>query len=117
QATVAPDTETRTAAINTAPPGLRTALVSTMDDKLRTLQRELPKPTTSIHGSSASSLSSEDIRRGNAMIDATLEPLSVFEDFARGDVDPDKVAYAWKQYPGLQRAAQMGVLDMLQTQL
>ena len=117
QAVVQPDTETRTAGINTAPPELRTTLVSTMDSKLATLQKDMPKPTSSIHGTSMSSLSSEDIRRGNAMWEATMEPLSVFEDFARGDVDPDKVAYAWKQYPGLQKTAQMGVIDMLMTQM
>lgn len=117
QSVVAPDTEQRAAAINTAPAELRTTLAATWDGKMATLLRDLPKPSTSIHGRSFSSLSSEDIRRGNAMIDATLEPLSVFEDFARGDVDPDKVAYAWKQYPGLQKASQMGLLDMLQSQL
>jgi hypothetical protein len=117
QATVMPDTDTRTAAIGTAPPELRTTLVSTMDSKLAQLQRDMPKPKSDIRGPAINSLSSDDIRRGTAMWEATMEPLSVFEDFARGDVDPDKVAYAWKQYPGLQKAAQMGVLDIMQSQL
>jgi len=42
-----------------------------------------------------------------------MEPLSVFQDFARGAVDYDKVKYAWRQYPGLQQAAQAGVIDVL----
>lgn len=117
QAVVAPDTETRTAAINSAPPELRQTLVSTVDSKYATLLKDMPKPRSDIHGTSYSSLSSEEMRRGMAMYEATMEPLSVFEDFARGDVDPDKVSYAWKQYPGLQKAAQMGVLDIIQSQL
>ncbi len=117
QAVVAPDMEQQTAAISEAPVPVRAAVTQAQTQKLQTLMRDMPKPRSDIHGTAYSSMSSEDIRRGLAMWDATMEPLSVFEDFRRGDVDYDKVSYAWKQYPGLQRLAQLGTLDMLQSQL
>lgn len=117
QATVQPDTDERTAAINQAPSGARVAVTQAASQKVATLLKDMPKPKTDIHGTAYDSLSSEDIRLGNAMWEATMEPMSVFQDFARGDLDPDKVAYAWKQYPGLQKVAQLGVLDILQSQM
>jgi hypothetical protein len=51
------------------------------------------------------------------MWEATEKPMSVFDDFARGTVDYDKARYAWKQYPGLQRAAQAGFLDAVSSHL
>lgn len=80
-------------------------------EKLQQLLDDMPKPVETLRGKR--DLSSDDLRKANAMWEATLEPLSVFQDFARGQVDYDKVKYAWKQYPGLQQAAQAGVVDVL----
>lgn len=92
------------------------AVIATgMAEKLQQLLNDMPKPLETIQGKRE--LSSEDIRKANAMWEATLEPLSVFQDFARGMVDYTKVQYAWKQYPGLQQAAQAGVIDVLMNDL
>ncbi len=80
-------------------------------ERLQNLLNEMPKPVETIRGKQ--SLSSDQLRLANAMWEATMEPLSVFGDFARGNVDYDKVKYAWRQYPGLQQAAQAGVMDVL----
>lgn len=117
QVATQPDTEQQTAAIQEAPAGVRQALVTAQSQKVQNLLRDMPKPRSTIQGTAYDSLSSEEVRRGNAMWEATMEPMSVFEDFARGNVDPDKVAYAWKQYPGIQQMAQLGVLDVLQSQM
>lgn len=81
------------------------------------LLRDMPKPTRSLMGRAESSMSREDVRRANAMWEATFDPLSIFDDFASGLVDYTKVEYTWKQYPGLKQAAQAGMLDVLQMQL
>ena len=86
-----------------------------MAEKLQQLLDDMPKPVETLRGKR--DLSSEDLRKANAMWEATLEPLSVFQDFARGQVDYTKVQYAWKQYPGLQQAAQAGVVDVLMNDL
>lgn len=79
--------------------------------KMQNYLQEVPKPQPSIKGKAWETLSSEQVRLANAMWEATVDPLSVFSDFARGDVDYDKVQYAWRQYPGLQQAAQAGFAD------
>lgn len=81
--------------------------------KMAQLLNDMPKPTKSLMGSVGSQLSRSDLQLANAMWEATTDPLSVFDDFASGDVDYRKVSYAWKQYPGLQAASQAGVLDYL----
>jgi hypothetical protein len=80
---------------------------------LSNLMGDLPKPTPSVRGKAFETLSQDDLRLANAMWEATTEPMSVFKDLAAGSLDPDKAAYAWKQYPGLQKAAQAGVVDVL----
>lgn len=81
--------------------------------KMAQLLNDMPKPSKSLMGSVGSQLSRSDLQLANAMWEATTDPLSVFDDFASGDVDYRKVSYAWKQYPGLQAASQAGVLDYL----
>ncbi|HEY3493047.1 MAG TPA: hypothetical protein VGK73_00100, partial [Polyangiaceae bacterium] len=92
-----------------------THVADAMGSKLQQLMNDLPKPLETIRGKQQ--LSSDDLRRANAMWEATMEPLSVFQDFARGAVDIDKAQYAWKQYPGLQQAAQAGVIDAITNDL
>jgi hypothetical protein len=87
-------------------------------DKMATLLRDIPKPpSTPLGPMGPDSLSSDDLRLANAMWEATTEPLSVVRDLSSGYVDPDKASYAWKQYPGLQRACQAGIVDVLSNDL
>lgn len=81
------------------------------------LQQDMPKPRRSIRGPAFETLSRDDMRKANAMWEATVDPLSIFDDFEGGLVDYTKVSYAWKQWPGLQQALKVGVVDMLQQQL
>lgn len=96
--------------------GLQTRINLDFQDKLVKLMNDLPKPGQDTRGRPRA-LSNNDIRKGNAMYEATVDPLSVFDDFASGVIDYDKVKYAWEQNPGLQHAAQLGVADLLYTQL
>jgi len=85
--------------------------------RLARLSQDIPKPRQDIRGPAYESLSSNDVRLANAMYEATVDPMSIFEDYQRGTVDYDKIQYAWKQYPGLQQACQAGVIDMLTVQM
>jgi hypothetical protein len=96
---------------------VHTSAAPDVAQKMTQLLADMPKPNPSIRGKAFETMSSEDIRLANSMWEATTEPLSVFADFAGGAVDYDKVQYAWKQYPGLQRAAQAGVMDILTNDL
>ncbi len=58
-------------------------------------------------------VSDQDIRTANARWEATTDPFSVFSDFEKGNADPEKVAFAWLQYPELQRLFQSAALDSL----
>ena len=87
-----------------------------MQEKLTRLAEEIPRPTRDFRGKAFESMSSSDVRKGIAMWEATVDPLSVFDDFSAGTLDYEKVQYAWKQYPGLKQAAQMGLMDILYEQ-
>lgn len=88
------------------------------NDKMATLLRDMPKPpSTPLGPLGPDSLSSDDLRLANAQWEATTAPASVFRDLASGYIDPDKAAYAWKQYPGYQMACQAGIVDMLSQDL
>lgn len=104
-------------AIDQIAPGLGAHAAADMTEKMGNLLRDMPKPEMGIRGPKIDSLSSEELRLSTAMWEATMEPMSVFDDFASGVVDYDKVQYAWQQYPGLQQAAQMGLMDIVQTHL
>ncbi len=98
--------------------GQHPIIAAEANEKIANLIRDIPKPpTTPLGMSSPDMLSNDDLRLANAMYEATLDPGSVIRDFAAGDLDPDKAAYAWKQYPGFQRAAQAGLIDMLSNDL
>lgn len=98
-------------------PGIEGPAAAEMAQKFGQLLEDMPKPGSSIRGPNWDSLSSSDVRLARAMWEATTEPMSVFDDFAAGDIDYDKVQYAWKQYPGLKTAAQAGLTDILFTQM
>lgn len=81
------------------------------------LQKDMPRPRKDPRGKAFEALSRQEVKLGNAMYEATMEPLSVFDDFEAGAVDYDKVQYAWKQNPGLKQMCQLGLVDILESQL
>lgn len=98
--------------------GQHPIIAAEANEKIANLIRDIPKPpTTPLGMSSPDMLSNDDLRLARAMVEATIDPGSVIRDFAAGDLDPDKASYAWKQYPGFQRAAQAGLVDMLSNDL
>lgn len=117
---IAPDElalEDQLSGMPNVPPALATMVASDAQERMLQLLKDLPKPREDIRGKAYESLSSDQLRVANAMWEATTEPLSVFDDFERGAVDYDKVKYAWKQYPGLKQAAQVGFLDAVHSHL
>jgi hypothetical protein len=109
--------ERRERVIASLPPELQGMAGTDMQAKLTQLVQDIPKPQPNIRGKSHEGLSRADLRKANAMYEATVDPMSVFSDFAAGDIDYDKVSYAWRQYPGLKLAAQAGLGDILEQQL
>lgn len=99
------------------PPSIQTAVGAEAQQRMAQLLNDMPKPSHSLRGPAFQTLSSDDLRRANAMWEATVHPESVFADFHAGTVDYDKASYTWKQYPGLQQAAQAGLMDVLHAHL
>lgn len=95
------------------PPTLVAAAGSDAAARMQQLAADIPKPEPNVRGKAYETLSSDQVRRANAMFEATTDPMSLFDDFAAGDIDYDKVQYTWKQYPGLKVAAQAGLMDAL----
>lgn len=104
-------------ALSALPPEIQGQAGAEMTQKLSQLMADIPKPTPNIRGKAWESLSNSDLRKAQAMWEATTEPMSVFADFTAGNIDYDKVRYAWKQYPGLQQASQAGLMDIIHSQL
>jgi hypothetical protein len=105
------------AGIAEIPPALAASVGSDMTAKIENLQAELPRPTPNIRGKAYEVLSASDVKRSISMIEATFEPMSVFDDFQAGDLDYQKLEYTWRQNPGLKQAVQAGIVDMLTAQL
>jgi hypothetical protein len=84
---------------------------------LSQLYKDLPKPSSDLRGKSYASLSSDDLRKANAMWNATFDPMGMVDDFRNGVCDYDRVEYTHKQYPALMMAAQAGLIDLLGAQL
>lgn len=99
------------------PPAMASAVVSDSQQRMAQLLADMPKPTANVRGKAYETLSSADLRKADAMWEATTKPMSVFADFHAGTLDYDKAQYAWKQYPGLQQAAQAGLMDALHAHL
>jgi hypothetical protein len=99
------------------PPAFVIAAGADMSTKMAQLHADMPKPAPNIRGKAYETLSLQQVQLANAMYEATTNPTSVFSDFAAGNVNYDKVQYAWKQYPGLKTAAQAGLMDIMQVRL
>ena len=67
-----------------------------------------------MRGRAQTTASDADIRRSEALWEATTAPLSVFDDFKNGDLNPEKARWAWIQYPELQKLFQASAIDTLQ---
>ena len=104
-------------AIDNMAPGLGGPASLDMQEKFATLRADLIKPQPNIRGKAYEVLSSEDLRKNNAMWEATVDPMSVYDDLASGSLDYDKLSYAWKQYPGLLVASQMALADIVHSHL
>jgi hypothetical protein len=120
KAVTAPDPEERMdtiSKIGDLPAPLVLAASGDMHARMAQLQADMPKPEPNIRGKAYETLSLQQVKMANSMFEATVRPMSVFTDFASGVVDYNKVQYAWKQYPGLQKACQAGLMDIFQTQL
>lgn len=99
------------------PPAIQAAIGTDAQQRMSQLLQDTPKPAASVRGKAFEMLSSDDLRKANAMWEATAKPMSVFNEFHSGTIDYDKARYVWKQYPGLQQAAQAGLLDALHSHL
>lgn len=100
-----------------APPELTQQVAAEMNAKVGRLMQEIPKPKPHIGGAAYEVLSVQDLKRSEAMWDATFEPMGMFEQFDKGTVNYDRIEYTWKQYPGLKQAVQAGITDVLNAQL
>jgi hypothetical protein len=120
QNVASPDPESIAASLKglpNVPPSVQVAIGSDAQERMARLLQDMPKPTANIRGKAYETLSSDDLRKANVMWEATVKPMSVFSDFHSGTIDYDKAQYAWKQYPGLQQAAQAGLMDALHSHL
>lgn len=107
----------RDAALASLPAEIQLQASGDMQQRFTQLLADLPKPQPDIRGEAFEGLSQQDLIRAQAMTEATMDPMSVFSDFAGGSINYDKAQYAWKQYPGLQQAAQAGLMDVIHAQL
>lgn len=112
-----PETVEGIKAIDSMAPGLGSIAAGDMQEKLAMLRADLIKPRSDIRGKAFEVMSAEDLRKNNAMWEATVDPMSVYSDLAAGSLDYDKLSYTWKQYPGLLTASQMGLADIVHSQL
>ena len=112
-----PEDAATAAILGALPPEMAAVVGVAFSERLKQLLADMPKPQSSLRGKAYETLPSDDVRKGNAMWEATVDPMSVFADYKAGDVDYDKVKYAWKQYPGMKEMLQVALLDALQAQL
>ena len=98
-------------------PGMGGEASAGAQERFATLRNDWIRPQPSIRGKAYEVLSSEDLRKNHGMWEATVDPMSVYDDLARGRLDYDKLNYTWKQYPGLLTASQMAVVDMVHSHL
>lgn len=120
QAVSSPDPDSIAASMRglpNVPPSIQASVGADAQQRMATLLQDMPKPTQNVRGKAFETLSSDDLRKANAMWEATTKPMSVFADFHSGTLDYDKSQYVWKQYPGLQQAAQAGMMDCIHAHL
>ncbi len=58
-------------------------------------------------------VSDQELRAQDALVQATLDPMSVFADFERGSVDPIKADFVREMYPEIWAQAQAATIDAL----
>lgn len=66
-----------------------------------------------IKSKAGTSPSDQDLKLAEAMWEATTKPMSTFDDFENGTMDPDKAKWTWVQYPELQKLFQASAIDTL----
>lgn len=88
-----------------------------MNKRVEQLVTDIPRPKPHIGGPAYEVLSIQDLKRSEAMWDATFQPMGMFDEFERGVVNYERISYTWKQYPGLQQAVQAGITDVINAQL
>lgn len=100
---------------NQVQPTLGASTQIAMQGKLAALAAEWPgtKTASPVPGLNRTLISEQDLRTANAKWEATTRPLSVFDDFESGRLDPEKLAFTWKQYPELQQLFQAAARDAL----
>jgi hypothetical protein len=100
-----------------ASPQMGTQLAEETITRINRLQQALPGQTLpSLFPNAASGkqemVSSQELRQADAMIEATIDPQSVFEDFKAGRLDYDKLRFAKVQYPEMFEVAKAIALDV-----
>lgn len=109
-------TLTRTLApVMEADPQLGVSLMVDIAGKLNRLYAAMPgkKQLSAVPKRAQDVVSDTDLRTAEAMIQATLDPMSVFEDFRKGQVSYEKVAFAKEQWPALFEQARAALMDIL----
>lgn len=59
----------------------------------------------------STSVSDADLKLSAAMWEATTKPMSTFDDFENGTLDPDKAKWTWIQFPELKKLFQAATID------
>lgn len=109
QATVVTDGLSRLPGV---PPELQQSIAGDVSNTMSMLRSQLPRPQKDLMGNDKP-LSSDQLERGNALWEAVTDPTSIFDDFAHGSVNPQKVSMVNQVYPGVIYAAQAGIVDLL----
>ncbi len=60
-----------------------------------------------------SSVSDSDLKLSAAMWEATTKPMTTFDDFESGTLDPDKAKWTWIQFPEMKKLFQAAAIDAL----
>ena len=58
-------------------------------------------------------VSDQELRAQDSLVQATVNPMSVFADFAQGKIDPLKTAFVREMYPQIWAQAQAAAIDSL----
>lgn len=100
-------------------PTLPASAMLAMNERLARLAQAWPgtqqQSAVAPRGKAQTTVSDEQLRLSAAMWEATTQPLSTLDDFAKGRLDPAKAEFTWLQYPELQQLFQAAALDALQS--
>lgn len=86
-----------------------------MMGKVRALRDEWPGTTelSPVAAKRQTTASIQDVKKSEALWEATVDPGSVFTDWQRGDLDYDKVEFSQKLYPEMWNLYRAAVMDQL----